>query len=478
LALSLTRSDCFSFGSWCWLRNERVLLRAGSPVPLSSCAREILALLLEDPGALVTNERIIAQIWRGTFVVDVAVGVHIAQLRRVLRDGLTCYVRNVRGVGYRFVVPSPQSFALPDALRRHRESDVIGRFSIIDTVRDRIPHSRLVTIAGPGGVGKSVVTMAAADLPRSHGMDVRVVDMLEMNSAARFNQAVASALQMEPPIVGSSTGTAGSRGTRECLLVADNCDHGLRAAASCFEHALQRAPGLRILATCRRSLGTQYEHVVRLHPLELPPDGARMSAAEAAQFSSIAFFVKCARASADNFELTDTNAATVAAICARLDGLPLAIELAALRVHELGLPGLAVPAELLLDLLARGQRTSPPHHRTLRALLDSSYESLSPEEQPALRCLAAFAEEFTIEEAAAVIPDGVLDTTRLPKIIASLRESSLVEVHGGGVSMTYRLLNIHRAFALAKLRPTPEYAEIRRRMALLGRAQRPAGSDT
>jgi predicted ATPase/DNA-binding winged helix-turn-helix (wHTH) protein len=459
LALPFTRSDCFSFSSWCWLRHERVLLRAGNPVPLGSRAREILALLLEDPGALVTNERIIAQVWRGTFVVEVAVRVHIAQLRRVLRDDLACYVQNVRGVGYRFAVPSPQSSAFPDTLGRHRESDVIGRSPIIDTVRDRLAHSRLVTIAGPGGVGKSVVAMAAAGLPGTHGIDVRVVDMLGMNSAATFNQAVAAALPR----------TAATGDSRECLLVADNCDHGLRAAAPCFEHALQSASRLRILATCRRPLGTRHEHVLRLNPLELPPARARMSAAEAAQFPAILLFVKCARASADNFELTDANASTVAAICARLDGLPLAIELAALRVHELGLAGLAVPADLLLDLLTRGQRTSPPHHRALPALLDSSYESLSPEEQLVWRSLAVFAAEFTLEEAAAVMPADVLDTTRLPEIIASLRESSLVEIRGDGVSMTYRLLNIHRAFALAKLRPRPEYAQICRRKALLGR---------
>jgi DNA-binding winged helix-turn-helix (wHTH) protein len=113
LALPFTPSDCFNFGPWCWQRHEQVLLRAGRPVALGSRAREILALLLEEPGALVTNERIVARVWRGTFVVKVAVRVHIAQLRRVLREDLTCYVQNVRGIGYRIAVPSVLGLEAP-----------------------------------------------------------------------------------------------------------------------------------------------------------------------------------------------------------------------------------------------------------------------------------------------------------------------------------------------------------------------------
>jgi DNA-binding winged helix-turn-helix (wHTH) protein len=204
LALPFTPSDCFNFGSWCWQRHEQVLLRAGRPVALGSRAREILALLLEEPGALVTNERIVAQVWRGTFVVKVAVRVHIAQLRRVLREDLTCYVENVRGIGYRIAVPSPQSLAFPGTLDRDRENDAIGRSSIIDSVLDCLAHSRLVTIAGPRGVGASFAAMPAARSPGNDEMDVRVADLLGTNSAA--TQAVAAVLGSEASVDRSLSG--------------------------------------------------------------------------------------------------------------------------------------------------------------------------------------------------------------------------------------------------------------------------------
>lgn len=465
---TLTQTDCFSFGSWRWLRHERVLLRSGSPVRLGSRAREILALLLEEPGALVTNERIASQVWPGTFVVEVALRVHIAHLRRFLREGRTCYIQNVRGVGYQFAAPAPGPRVLPDSLARSRETDLVGRSSAIAAARDLVTQRRFVTLTGAAGVGKSVVAAAAASgLPESTGIEVKVVDLLEITGAAAVSRAIGAALEMElsPPGAASVNGAPQDR--RECLLVLDNCDHQLEATARCVERALEVAPRLRLLMTCRKPLGVRDEQVLRLHPLEFPTRRIQLSAAEAARFAAVELFVRRACASADDFELTDANAATVAGICARLDGLPLAIELAALRVHELGLAGLAVPAELLIDLLTRGQRTSPPHHRTLRGLLDRSYGCLSPEEQLALRCMAVFSGAFTIEQAAAVIPDGVLEPGRVRDVVMSLRAASLIEVHADGVSMSYRLCNIQRAYARSRLRAAPEYEQVSRRQALL-----------
>jgi predicted ATPase len=449
-----TFPDCFSFGRLHWLRRQRVLLRAGRPVRLGSRAREILALLLENPGAVVKKETIMTRVWSGRIVEDVAVRVHVTGLRRTLGEGESCHIQNIRGIGYRFVAASAADLDSAGETMAVRTTDLIGREKFIAEVHQRTMQQRLLTLVGPAGAGKSAVARAVADSLRElQSADIRVVDVSTITNSLDFDSTLARNLRRN--------------GERECVLVIDNCDERQGAVARWTEQTLTRDPRARILATSREALGANFENVLHLPPLELPSRIAQLSAAEALESPAVRLFVMRASASDDTFELTNTNAATVARLCTQLDGLPLTLELAAIRVHEVGLAALADSRELLLDLLVRGQRTAAPRQRTLRAMLDTSYDSLSPLQQLALRRLAVFSTGFDKSCATKVLVDRHIQAADMEDILARLTAASVLQAKAKFASVKYRLLNTQRTYALSKLRDTPEYENIRRRHALL-----------
>ncbi|HEY0799909.1 MAG TPA: hypothetical protein VGD54_03635, partial [Steroidobacteraceae bacterium] len=233
------------------------------------------------------------------------------------------------------------------------------------------------------------------------------------------------------------------------------------------EKLLRGAPRVHVIATSRESLRATGEWVLRLGPLELPLPGAVLTAAEAFGFSGIQLFAERATASLDTFELSDADVPTVADICRRLDGLPLAIELAAARVDLFGIRGLAARLDDRLGLLTRGRRTAVPRHQTLRATLDWSYEILPRVEQMALRRLAVFAGAFDTRSAKAVIADDEVHEAAVLDVLADLAAKSLLAVHLAGEQVLYRLLETSRAYALEQLEDSHESAAIKRRHAQL-----------
>jgi predicted ATPase len=322
---------------------------------------------------LIRTETIREKVWPGTVVVDVAVRVHMAALRKVIHQEPGCSIENVHGIGYRFTRRAA-SVCAP-------VGDLIGREVLLRTIGRKVMQQRLLTLVGPGGSGKS---------------------------------ALARAIE------------------RDGVLVMDDCDRQLAAARASAEQALQQKPHLHILATSREPLRIPGEHVVRVSGLELP--------------AAVELFIARAAASADGFELTDANAAAVTRICRELDGLPLALELAAARVPDLGLAVLAVPAGALLDLLTRGRRTATPCHRTLRGMLDRSYDALEQQEQLAFRRLAVLPGSFDRSEAASAVVDQELPESRLDQVLERLTAASVLEADGG----RYHFLKTYRAYALSR----------------------------
>jgi predicted ATPase/DNA-binding winged helix-turn-helix (wHTH) protein len=389
--------DRVNFGQFLWLRRQRVLLRGGRPVRLGSRAKEILGLLLESPGELVRTETLRDQVWPGTVVVEVAVRVHMAALRKIIKQEPGCSIDNIHGIGYRFTRPSARAPA----------GGLIGREGLLASIGRQVMQHRLLTLVGPGGSGKSALARAITAPP-----------------------------ELEP----------------EAPLVMDDCDHHLPAARATIEGLLEKSPRLRILATSREPLGLPGEYVMRIPGLELPSPAAQQSAALALSFPAVRLFVTRAAASADGFELTDANVAAVARICTELDGLPLALELAAARVPELGLSGLALPAGMLLDLLTRGRRTAAPCHRTLRGMLSRSYDILEQQQQLALRRLAAFPGSFDRTEAAAAIVDAQLPESKVDQVLERLTAASILESDTSTTPVRYYLLKTYRAYALADAR--------------------------
>ncbi len=471
MSITSGNAQYFTFGRLQWLRRQRVLLKEGRPVRLGSRGREILALLLEKPGALVTTKTIKTQVWHGTIVEEVALRVHIAGLRRILRDGATCHIKNVHGIGYRFIAPSAEILDSTERVWVGPASELIGRSKLIAMVQQRIMHSPLLTLVGPGGIGKSAAARAvASELRKASMVDVEFVDVGGITSTLESNSLIAGVLGKSVGRNKAPASDSDAGAEREYLLVLDNCDQHLEIAARCIGRILSRVPRFHILATSRGALRVKNECVLRLSSLELPMQTQQLSAAEALQFPAIQLFVTRAAACGDGFELTDANATVVARICARLDGVPLALELAAARVHELGLAGLSVSEELLLDLLNRGRRTAAPSHRTLRGMLDCAYRGLPLQLQLALRRLSVFTTEFDRSAAAAVLVDEQLPANRLDHVLVHLAAASAVEARVKTGGLVYRLSNIQRAYALSELRNTPEYAQICRRHAFLSTA--------
>jgi predicted ATPase/DNA-binding winged helix-turn-helix (wHTH) protein len=459
-----------AFGAFRLLPAQRLLMESDRPLRLGSRALEILVALVEGAGKTVKKSELIARVWPGIVVEEATLRVHIAAIRKVLGDGRAGmrYVENVTGQGYRFIAPVTQvedespspavsatieaALNMPGPLTR-----VIGRAPVVATLATRLLHRHFVTLVGPGGIGKTTVALAAADRLRSSYRDgVRFIDLASVTDPLLAPAALASALGLAGASQGAASRLLDFLKSRQTLLVLDNCEHVIDAAAFLAETLLAGAANLHILATSREPLRANAEWVLRLPPLEIPAPSACLTAKEALSFSAVELFNERAMASLDGFELGDPDVPVVAEICRQLDGLPLAIELAAARVEVFGLQGLAARLDDRLNLLTVGRRTALPRHRTLRATLDWSYDTLSPVEQTALRRLAVFTGSFNITAARRVIGDADIDVAAVTEVLCSLAAKSLITVDTATEQVSYQLLDTSRAYALEKLESSDE----------------------
>jgi len=252
---------------------------------------------------------------------------------------------------------------------------------------------------------------------------------------------------------------------KEMLIVLDSCEHIIDAAAALAEQIIGGATGVHILATSREPLRAKAERVHRLPPLASPPSAPGLTAAEALAFPAVQLFVERASESLENFELSDADASVVAEICRRLEGIALAIELAATRVDSLGVHELSALVGDRFWLLRQGRRTALSRHRTLAAALDWSYEFLPETERTILRRLSVFAGAFSLDSATAVIAGLGILGPEIVESLANLVAKSLVSADVGGAVAQYRLLDTTRAYALQKLSESGELEALERRHA-------------
>jgi predicted ATPase len=337
---------------------------------------------------------------------------------------------------------------LPPLLAR-----MVGRDEATRAItRDLIAH-RLVTIVGPGGMGKTTVAVAVAHAMRESFADaVCFVDLGTLSNPAHVAPTVASTLGLTIQAEDALPGLRESLRRSRMLLVLDNCEHVIEAAAALSEEIFREAPEVHILATSREDLRVGGECTYVLPPLEYPPPDLRLDSVATQAFPAVKLFIECVAATGARFELSDAEAPIVASICGRLDGIALAIEFAAGRVGAYGIDGIDALLNSRFGLEWPGKRTAPQRHQTLHATLDWSHGLLSDSERAVLRRLSIFVGTFTLEAAQAVARAGVIDRDRVVIDVGELVAKSVVSAAtGDGRTVRYRLLGITRAYALKKL---------------------------
>jgi len=467
----------YAFGSFQLIPHRRLLLDGSQPTGVGSRALDILIALVEAAGTIISNRQIMARVWEGTHVEDGALRVHIAALRKVLRDGKdgNRFILNVPGQGYCFTAPVTQGAQQPEPsapqpaakLPRPRQyGDVVGRADSIAALVAQLGRRRLLTIVGPGGIGKTTVAIAVANaVADSFSGGVAFVPLAAVTDAAHVSSAIGRAIELEAADPGSLANISTWLRDKHLLIVLDNCEHVIDKAAEIAEILLKAAPLVRILATSREPLRAEEEALHRLATLSVPLPSTSITAAEALAYSSVQLFVERAVASFDRFAFTDATAAVVCEICRRLDGLPLALELAAVQVEAIGLHDLLRRLEDRFGILTKGRRTALQRQQTLRATMDWSHDLLPQRERIVLRRLAAFRGDFTMETACEVASGGDIQAVGIVESIADLTDHSLISTDIGSDITWHRLLETTRIYAAEKLEQSGEANTLRRRHA-------------
>ncbi|KAB1589383.1 helix-turn-helix transcriptional regulator [Burkholderia cepacia] len=436
------------------IRSNGKLLRIGSR------AFEILELLIRANGALVSKDEIMQRVWPHTVVEENNLQVHIAALRKALADDRNLIV-TVPGRGYRLVGGrtdvAPPVRAVTSRLTA-APTALVGREQTVAEVLEALDTARVVTLVGAGGIGKTRLALEAAMRAEARFPDGAAFVSLATVAAPQFvPDALAAAFGIAQP-AGSLTLEAvlASVANRRMLLVLDNCEHLLDAAARIASALTESDAGLRVLATSREALRIQGERLCPIPPLEVPREGA--DDAETLGASAVQLFSARVQAADPRFPLDERSVSLMASVCRRLDGLPLAIELAAARAAVLGIDVLAAHLDDHFRLLTGGFRTALPRHQTLQAMYDWSYRLLGDAERLLLRWLGVFRGTFSIDAVREIVGATRLADADLLDTIAGLVSKSLLSLESAHGAPRYRLLTTTRAYALQQLENNGECA--------------------
>ena len=472
----LAEGDVVSFGPFRLYARERRLERGGRAVKLGSRALDVLLVLTQRAGEVVSKEELVARVWPDTAVDgDNSLRVQVAGLRRALGHGLSGvrYVINVPGRGYVFAVPPSGPAGAPSRRSERRASPlparlerIVGRDADIADIGRELSARRFVAIVGPGGMGKTTVAVAVAHA-QSPGFDgdVCFVDLSMLTDPSQVGASLASSLGLALPADAPAEGFVAFLRDRRLLVVLDSCEHVLASVAPLAERIIAETARVHILATTREPLRVLGEHVHRLAPLESPAEMEGITAWEALTFPAVQLFVERAATGGAQPTITDADAEVVAGICKRLDGIALAIEVAAARVDAYGIRGVASLLDNRSRLLWQGRRTAASRHQSLGADLDWSYQLLDDVERRVLRRLSWFVGPFSLQAGAAVAGDAAADLVGVIHAVGSLVEKSLVSMDVGAAEARYRLLDTTRTYALEKLDEAREGQPIARRHA-------------
>ncbi len=448
---------------------ERRLLADGRPAPLGPRALDVLLVLVERAGRLVTKDELLQRVWPNLVVEENNLQAQVSALRKILGAEA---IATVQGQGYRFTLAAssvpvavqaagePRSHNLPRQLTRF-----IGRQREIAEIEGLLDRSRLLTLTGLGGCGKTRLSLQiAADLLAQFADGAWFVELAALTDPGLVAQTVATTLAVKQA---SGTGLTEALiehlEPRRLLLVFDNCEHVLEACATVADLIVRRCPGVVLLSTSRERLGLAGEQTYRVPALSLP-DQTRVHTPESVVTAESAqLFVDRALLVRPDFQVTPAGARALASLCGQLDGQPLAIELAAARVRSLTVEEIDSRLGQRFSLLTGGPRTAAHRHQTLRALIDWSYELLTEPERLLLQRLSVFAGGWTLEAAEHVCADDRVPLLEVLDLLTSLSDKSLVVGESASGHFRYRLLETVRQYARDRLQGAAQTAPWQRR---------------
>jgi len=452
----------FKFGRFEVRSAQRSVLADGSPLPVGARAFDVLVALIERRDRVVGGEELFELAWPGLVVEENNLRQQVAALRKLF--GVDAVI-TVPGRGYRFglvlddgrapgaaAAPAPHVPAVPNNLPVNLPT-LIGREAELACVLELGCDAPVLTLVGAGGVGKTRLALAVADHVKSVFKDgAWFVELAPLADPELLTRVVASALdvheEQDRPLLDTLLDFLRNA---ELLIVLDNCEHLVEASARWVERVLQGSAGVRVLATSREPLSIAGERVWRVLSLRTPAPDESLSAEQLMAYAAARLFVERATAAEPAFRLTAANAPAVVSICHQLDGIPLALELAAARVKAMRVEQVADRLHDRFALLTRGSRTALARHQTLRSLIDWSHDLLSEPERILLRRLSVFAGSWTLEAAELVCSDGCLAKADVLELLAKLVEKSLVLFDGQAADPRYRMLETIRQYGLEKL---------------------------
>jgi predicted ATPase/DNA-binding winged helix-turn-helix (wHTH) protein len=476
-----------TFGPYCLFPSQRRLERGGQAVELGSRAFDILCFLVQHAGEIVTNRELMTHVWGRVLVGEGSLRFHINALRNTLaQDNLgTEYVKNVARRGYCFVAPVQRTAAeLPVSLDYsrvelgklpRRPPKIVGRATEIHDLVAILGEGRLVTVVGAGGVGKTTVAVEVAYQLRDQFDLIKFVDLETIEDASMVASAAASALGLIVASASPISNLIAYLRDKRALLVFDSCERVIEGAATIAEQILDGSVCTSILATSQEALRAEGERAYILNPLRAPAEEAPLTPEEAIRYPAIELFVSRARETVAQFELTVANVAAIGAICYRVDGIPLAIELAAGRAPTLALSTILALLNSQFSLTWPGRRTAAQRHRTLGAAIAWTVELLDERERVLLRRLSIFSGPFTLEAAQEVTSGGVGTASAIAEALSNLvakclvSSSSLEKIAQPGTlnqSTHFWLLGGTRAFARQMLEDRGEVDAVAKQHAI------------
>lgn len=458
---TLSKQTAYQFGDFRLMPEAQALLYKGQAVGLGGRGFDILTLLVARAGEVVSKADLFAHVWPDYIVHDHNLKVNVGNLRRSLAelDPATEYIATIAGRGYKFVVELESDRPAPArqiaSITSHHTAppqvrQLLGRDDAIRQIRGQLDQPGYVTIVGPGGAGKTSLAVTVAQQSCGAGEAIAFADLSTLSDPRFVVPAIASALGVSLGFDDPITGVIDVLRSNKLLLIIDNCEHVIAMAATVVERISSEVPAARILATSREPLRTRQEQIHFLSGLAYPDPTTALSTSDAVQFPAVQLFITKARGSGVG-KPTDEYVRNVVSICTRLEGLALAIELAAGTASVLPPSALDDLFKDGFDSMSRGARDTPLRHQTLEATLDWSYRLLPDREAVLLGLLSVFSGRFNTDDVEAMYSAGALEPMIGRDALSQLVAKSLVAAEYDGGTVNYRLAESTGTYAARRL---------------------------